>query len=128
MVLQYHQSMATKPIQAFECACEDCGYLWKALDLPDRCASCKSRSWNKSERQTPTTITKTRRTATGKDRLKSESAAVARMLREPTDQQPMPEPIYTLTLEAHATPCPRCDQPLIPWGTSKRCLACQRNF
>lgn len=36
-------------IDAFECTCESCGYQWKAFHMPDRCSSCKSRTWNRSE-------------------------------------------------------------------------------
>lgn len=35
-------------IKRYLCLCEECRHLWLALEVPERCAKCKARTWNAS--------------------------------------------------------------------------------
>lgn len=46
--------MITPQIRSvFHCRCERCGWEWDADTKPDRCAKCKSRTWNGEDRRSP---------------------------------------------------------------------------
>jgi hypothetical protein len=37
--------MATKIIEAYECKCDKCEYVWTSINIPVTCANKKCRSW-----------------------------------------------------------------------------------
>jgi hypothetical protein len=42
-----HGVMAYETISALRCHCEFCGHQWITEVLPERCAKCKRRTWNR---------------------------------------------------------------------------------
>jgi len=96
--------------------CDVCGFEWmKGETMPEQCPSraCRSRRWNCGEVE------------------KEASRVEKRRDRKPVDE-PVKDRMTYSTSESVVVDrpgsCPVCGGELTPWGSSKRCGKCQRNW
>lgn len=94
--------------KVWKCGFEDCGHEWykyKDKEPPSRCSACKRWNWNV-------------------DRKKE---SLPEVVPPPVPMAPF-RPILIVSAPKLLSNCPICSEPLADFGTSKRCLKCERNF
>jgi len=113
--------MSFETEKVWKCDFEMCGHRWwkDNSEPPDRCAGCKKKNWNKQP---------------SKPKEPAKPKAIKRVVEKPepevdrTEQVKESLPEKARVLIVSSPKCPACRTPLVPFGTSKRCEKCERNF
>jgi len=101
------------------CKCDECEHIWIPSSLdPERCPSrkCRTVNWHHPEDK-PAKPKVVKRAV---EKLEPEVGRTEQV------KESLPEKARVLIVSSPR--CPACRTPLVPFGTSKRCDNCKRNF